>query len=130
MDLSYYGMASANGLESFILDETYGRSVLFSKILHGKDAQSVSDRMSNMVSDMVMAARANPQRWSVVFRAKISPEDAEEVKGLLDSGDAVAALLALKAHATEIALAQGVPGAKRMWEKIPNPDIDPFGPGS
>jgi hypothetical protein len=122
-------MASANGLESFILDETYGKSTLFNKILHGEDAQNVSDRMSEMISGMVMSARANPHRWSVVFRAKISPEDAEEVKGLLDSGDAVAALLALKAHTTEIALAQGVPRAKKMWEKIPNTGVDPFGSG-
>lgn len=130
MDIVYYGMASANGLESFILDETYGKSTLFNKILHGADAQNVSDRMSGMVSGMVMAARANPHRWSVVFRAKVSPEVADEVKELLDGGDNVGALITLKNRATEIALAQGVPGAKGMWGKIPNPDIDPFRSGS
>jgi hypothetical protein len=129
MDTTYYGMASANGLESFILDETHGKSVLFNKILYGRDAQSVSDKMSSMISDMVMAARANPQRWSVVFRAKVSFEAVDEIKELLKGGDPVGALIHLKDRATEIALAQDVPGAKRMWEKIPNPEIDPFGSG-
>jgi hypothetical protein len=36
------------------------------------------------------------------------------------------ALIVLKSQASEIGLLQGVPNAKKYWEQIPNPDLDPF----
>ena len=120
MELNYYGLASANGLESFIKDKTLGRGALFARLF--PEAEKWNDEISHMIAGMVMSARANPQRYSVVYRARV----AEEVQALLDEGDPKSALIVLKERASEIALAQGVPGAKRMWERIPDSSLDPF----
>ena len=125
MELNYYGLASANGLESFIKDKTLGRGALFARLF--PETEGWNDEISRMIAGMVMSARANPQRYSVVYRARVTEEVAEEVQALLDEGDPESALIVLKERASEIALAQGVPGAKRMCERIPDSSLDPFG---
>jgi hypothetical protein len=119
----YYGIASANGLESWIFDPNQGIGALLLRL----DAQTQDGaQFSQTIAQMVMSACANPQRWSVVFRAKVTAEVSEEIQSLMDEGEHEQALIVLKDRANEIALASGVPGAKRMWEKIPNLEIDPF----
>lgn len=128
---TYYGMASSNGLESFFRDETneinttaLGNDV--GDLIYGKEGNlKNTEEIRRNISGMVMAAQANPQRRSVAFRALVSPEVAEEIKEIMKF-DAPTALLMLKSDANQIALAQGVPMAKRNWEAIPDSKLDPF----
>ena len=133
--LSYYGMASCNGLESFFRDETTDANDInttalgheMGDMILGKEENRKKNQAFNaMVHGMTLAAQANPQRYSVALRAKVTEELAELIESTMKY-DIVEALNLLKKHATEIALASGVPNAKRFWERIPNPDLDPFG---
>jgi len=132
MNKVYHGLASSNGIESFLLDETstVNQSTelgsRFGDIIFGhEENETMTDANKQMLGMMVMTARANPQRQNVVYRATVTPELAEVIEDMMSTGQQVAALRLLKAGAEEIALAK-MPGAERMWKLIPNPDLDPF----
>ena len=117
-------MASANGLESFLMDKTYGRSSRFTDSIFGEEqSKAIGDEMKGMINGMYMAAMANMQRRSVVYRAKVTPELAQKIEDLLNE-DPIEALLLLKSEAIEIALVKGLPNAEKFWGQIPNPDLD------
>src|SRR5574343_8705 len=126
MDMTYYGMASCNGLESIIKDEDSVNKFTklgsrFGDMIFGEEEnKQMSNKIKMMIGGMTMSAQFNPHRRSVVYRAVLSSEDAEEIQDMLRE-DPVTALLLLKSQAKEIALAQ-TPNAKKFWEQIPNPE--------
>lgn len=130
MDEVYYGMASCNGLESFLPDEsgmatTAKAGSWFGDAIFGEENHDAKKKEFNgMINMMCMAAQANMQRRSVVFRATVSPELAKEIKALYRR-DPEAALILMKEEAKEIALARA-PSAKKFWDDIPNPKLDPM----
>ena len=128
MNEIYYGMASCNGLESFIIDETSVTSKhgsWFGDVIFGEeDHKKKMDNLKSMIWGMMQAAQANMQRRSVVFKATVSYELAEEIKELYKR-DPEAALLLLKSEAEGIALAQ-TRSAKKFWDQIPNRILDPM----
>ena len=131
---TYYGLASANGLESFFRDETddvntstpLGRDL--GDLIYGKEGnQEMTQEIRATISGMDMAAQANAHRRSVAFRVRVTPELAEEIEELIHD-DPEEALLLLKASANEVAIV-GSPSmsiSKKFWEQIPNPILDPY----
>ena len=111
--MEYIGIADAHGLESFVPAREY-------------NAEEERFSMNNSaIAFMSMRANANRQRHAVVFKVKISSENADEVFNLLDNGEYVDALLKVKETADEVALVRSH-GAEKSWNLIPNPDLDPF----
>jgi ribosome biogenesis SPOUT family RNA methylase Rps3 len=89
----------------------------------------VSDRekeKKTMINGMYMSAYANAQRRTVVYEAKVSPDTAAMIEELLKEGENLEALVLLKSSTSQISIVQGLPNAKKFWEQIPNPDLDPF----
>ena len=131
MELTYYGMASANGLESFFQDQNATINTgtklgsRFGDMIFGEEEnQEMSEETKRMLGGMTMAAHANMHRRSVVYRAKVTQELADLINETMKRNPEYALEL-LKKHASEIALAQ-TPNAKKFWEQIPNPILDPF----
>lgn len=111
--MEYIGIADAHGLESFVPAREY-------------NAEEERFSMNNKaIAFMSMRANANRQRHAVVFKVKISSENADEVFDLLDQGEYAEALTKVKDSADEVALVKS-PGAEKSWNLIPNPDLDPF----
>jgi hypothetical protein len=125
----YWGMASANGIDSFI-EETVGEteSLILDLGILGDVAASELEKQikskNQSINGAIMAANANPQRRALVYRVNLDEYTAEEIQDLLRSGDPVQALIVLKDFAQEVQVA-GV-GSKRNWERNPDPNIDPF----
>ena len=130
MDLIYYGLASANGIESFIQDRSVNTmtklGTRFGDMLFGEENKDMDKNTRQMIYNMTLTAQANPHRLNVVYRAEVDQETADVIENLRHS-DPVAALKYLKSEAKEIALASGVPMAKSFWDKIPNKKLDAFG---
>lgn len=125
----YFGMASANGMESFIRNTyTFGRGNRFATLIGKTDEEYANDEKEyqRMLSGMFMNAQANAHRRSVAWQAKLEQEVADEIQDLMDSGDYEEALLVLKEKAIEIGLMK-TPNSSKFWEQIPNPDLDAFG---
>lgn len=110
--MKYYGIASANGIESFL-------PVLF----RGESEGFTADPRE--LSLMALTVNANRQRHSVLYMADLNIEDVREIKNLIDKGDADEALIMLKEKAKSINIMQS-PGAEKSWNLIPNTDLDPF----
>lgn len=114
--MEYIGIADCHGIESFVPARQY-------------NAEEESFSMNNQaVAFMTMRANANSQRHAVVFKVKVSTEVADEIFAMLDQGEYADALSYLKDNADEVALAKTTGGmnAEKNWNKIPNPDLDPF----
>ncbi len=110
----YYGIADAHGLESF----------LPARIDFDMGGFNIDPRELAM---MVLRANANSQRHAVVYQVKLSVQDAKKIQDALDAGDYTGALLELKDKAKEVKLARsGGMNAEKAWNKIPNPDLDPY----
>jgi len=131
MNEVYYGLASANGIESFIKDESSTINTAtklgsrFGDMIFGEEEnKEMSNSMKRMLAGMVMAARANELRRAVVYRAILKPDTAKIINEIYRK-DPITALLLLKSEAIEIALAR-TPMATKYWEQIPNPDLDPY----
>jgi hypothetical protein len=125
----YFGMASANGLESFIQNTyTFGRSHRFSTMIGKTEEEHDNDEKNykRMLHGMSMNAHANAHRRSVAWQAKLEPEVAEEIQALMDSGEYIDALLILKEKSIEVGLLK-TPNSNKFWGQIPNPDLDAFG---
>ena len=130
MDVVYYGLASANGLESFLKDENNLNTQTklgnrFGNMIFGEEANAkISSEFENVLGMMAMTARANAHRRNVVYRATMSPDVAEVIEDIL-SKDPIEALKLLKAGSTKIELAR-IPHAEKFWNQIPNKDLDPY----
>lgn len=124
----FIGLADCHGLSSFLPDPQINQTKLTNIIIFGEEEAQEKDKQRNsMLHGMQMSAYYNAQRRTVVYQAKVLPEVAEEIQSLMKEGENLQALIVLKSQASEIGLLQGVPNAKKYWEQIPNPDLDPFG---
>lgn len=131
MDLVYYGLASANGLESFFQDKSVNTmtrlGTRFGDMLFGEEENKDMDKdMRRTINMMCRSASVNSQRRSLVYRARVDQDNADMIEALKGT-DPELALNYLKSEAKEIALASGVPMAKKFWDEIPNPKLDAFG---
>jgi len=116
----YWGIASGNGLESFIYEPTTGFSG-FDQLVHGEDIKPKSDESKKMAHQTVYW---NRHRHSVLYEADIERADAKEIEKLLET-DPFEALIVLKKKAKKIMIAD-MAGSKKSWDLIPNKNLDPF----
>jgi S1-C subfamily serine protease len=124
---TYIGLADCHGLSSFLEDSLPSTSSFTNTLLFGgEESEEMTKKRSAMLHGMQLSAYHNNQRRTVVYQAKVTKEVADEIKELMQDGEILDALIVLKDRATEIGLLQGVPNAKKFWEQIPNPDLDPF----
>ena len=124
---TYIGLADCHGLSSFIEDTEVSKRSFTNSLLFGEEeAEDRNKQRSAMLHGMQLSAYHNNQRRTVVYQAIVTKEVADEIKELMKDGDNLDALIVLKDRNTQIALLQGVPNAKKFWEQIPNPDLDPF----
>lgn len=124
MELShwFYGLADCHGVESFVHDLDDSSAALF---LNNKDSKEKNSKQFAMC----LRAQANQQRHAVVYRAAIPQSRIAIIESYIENGDYAGALNEIKSCYTEIML--GTYGttkaeAKRNWEKIPNPRLDPY----
>ena len=110
--MKYYGIASANGIESFL------------PVLYRGESEGFSADPREL-SLMALTVNANRQRHSVLYMVDVNREDANEIEELISQGDATEALTLLKERAKTINIMQS-PGAEKSWNLIPNTDLDPF----
>ena len=115
----YWGIASSNGLESFMFEPTTGSSGL-DQLIHGEDIKPNTDAEKQAAFQTVYW---NRHRHSVLYEAIIDAKDAAEIKSVMDN-DPSAALLMLKDKAKKIMIAK-MTGSEKSWDLIPNPDLDP-----
>lgn len=110
----YYGIADAHGLESF-------RQATIDLDVGGFNIDPKELAM------MVLRAQANSQRHAVVYQVDLPVQSARDIQRMLDDGEYTEALLELKEKAKEVKLARSTGhNAEKAWNKIPNPDLDPF----
>ena len=116
----YWGIASGNGLESFIYEPSTGHSG-FDQLVHGEDIKPKSDEAKKMAHQTVFW---NRHRHSVLYEATLDIADAKQIQSLMET-DPFEALILLKEKAKKIMIAD-MPGAKKSWELIPNKNLDPY----
>lgn len=131
----YYGIADCHGVESFNkenIDHDYLNQLdrIHDLGLADETAptrKSVMKEYNGQLNMMMMRCRYNEQRHPVVYRVLLPEDTAELIQSLVDGGDYVSALEAIKMGSHEIQLARGQ-GAnlEKRWNMIPNPDLDPF----
>lgn len=118
----FYGLADCHGVESFVHDLDNESAALF---LNEDDGEKKNSKQFAMC----LRAQANAQRHAVVYRACIPQSRIGIIESQIKSGDYSGALNEIKSCYTELMLGNyGItsPVAKRNWEKIPNPDLDPY----
>ena len=98
----FIGLADAHGIESFVKKD---------------------EADSRFLTTVGIRAATNRQRHAVVYRAFLEDTDAEIVNNLIEAGDFVSALTALKLYANEIFVENDW---LKSFELIPNPDLDPW----
>lgn len=118
----YWGIASSNGLESFMFEPTTGSSGL-DQLIHGEDTQNVQTNIEEEKKAAFQSVYWNRHRHSVLYEAIIDAKDAAEIRSVMNN-DPSAALLMLKDKAKKIMIAQ-MRGNEKSWDLIPNPDLDP-----
>ena len=123
---TYIGLADCHGLSSFLEDPIVNSGRMAVSIFGEEGAKEKEKQRNSMLHGMQLSAYHNNQRRTVVYQAKVTTEVADEIKELMKDGEILDALIVLKDRNTEISLLQGVPNAKKFWEQIPNPDLDPF----
>jgi hypothetical protein len=119
---NYWGMADCNGLSSFmeVPHESWDEWGLGPST--GRHSQ---DEFKTQIGMACMSARANPQRWSVVYKAEVRDSDAEILNEMMEFSP-FEALKALKKCALKIELATGMGiNIKKVWDKIPDRSLDP-----
>ena len=128
----WVGIADCNGIESFIKEPDMSDADDADRLAElGLEEPGTGNKMrkgwSQQVSMMQMRAGANSQRWAVVYRVKLNPEDAADVEEMVNQGEYIDALNHMKAVAQEVQIARGRGmNAEKAWNMIPNPDLDPF----
>ena len=122
MEVWYYGLADANGLESFQEDiDPMAAAVFFSP--------EEQKKVKNYQFAMALRAQANQQRHAVVFRALVEDKDGDAIDALVKSGKVVEGLIMLKEKAKSVLFATHgttLSAAKKNWKLIPNSDLDPY----
>ena len=114
-EVYYYGIADSKGIESFILDESYGLTDKVSSLMiNGKD---LMEKRNRMISMLALRASANPHRSAVVYSVTIKSSDAKEIEALLNLGKYIEAFKFLKKKALHIHLHQD-PNALEYWNSI------------
>lgn len=100
---TFYGIADAHGIESFIPAEVAEKGpCLFS---------------------LQLRAEANRQRHTAVYKIDLEDEGVAKVEAQIKKGDFKSALFALKAHAKETAILRGM---ESSWGMIPDDKLDPY----
>ena len=118
----YWGIADCHGLQSFIPQPHEGWNEWGLGGGEGTDEMEIFRNSINMAS---MTARANSQRWTVVYKAEVRLSDAEILEEILKINPEEA-LKALKKCALKIEVARGMGNnVQRMWDSIPNSNLDP-----
>lgn len=122
MEIWYYGLADANGLESFQEDiDPMAAEVFFSP-------EEVK-KVKNYQFAMALRAQANQQRHAVVFRALVEDKDGDAIDALVKAGKVVEGLIMLKEKAKSVLFATHgttLAATKKNWKLIPNSDLDPY----
>ena len=123
MDIWFYGLADANGIESFVEDLDIMASDVF---LSDEDKKAKNSQQFAMC----LRAQANQQRHAVVYRVLLDTEDSDVVESLIKDSKFTDALTLVKEKAKEVQL--GTYGttkraAEKNWNMIPNPSLDPHG---
>lgn len=116
----YWGIASANGLESFIREVTTGTRV-FDEMIFNK---SEIDEVQKKKNSAYQTAYWNRHRHSVFYQVEIGATDSEEIEEIMES-DPEEALRQLKSRAIKVNI-MDTPGSRKSWDLIPNPDLDPY----
>jgi hypothetical protein len=110
----FVGIADCHGIESFM---------------------SIEDKGCN-VSLLQVRADSNPQRHAVVYKVTLNEEQVKTVNKDLTNQNYTAVVRKFKvwsSSTTKEAIELGHPPVnlmvsnKKMWNKIPNPKLDPFG---
>ena len=126
---TYYGIADCHGIESFICEQDFTTRAMIrqlrdeSLILRTKTAPN--QELHESVGMLLWRARANYQRHAVVYSAKLTKVKAHTINNMLAAGKYIEALTYLKENALEIGVSKAY-GQKNMWNKIPNPELEPF----
>lgn len=122
MEIWYYGLADANGLESF-QEET--SPMVLSVFFDPKEEK----RIQGLQFAMALRAQANQQRHAVVYRVLLEDKDGDAIDALVKSGKVVEALIMLKNKAKSVLFSTHgttLLAAKKNWRLIPNSDLDPY----
>ncbi len=114
-EVYYYGIADSEGIESFILDETYGLADEVSSLMI--NGQDLARKRNGTISILALRASANSHRRAVAYSVTIKSSDAKEVEALLNLGKYIKALNFLKKKALHIRLYQD-PNALDHWNSI------------
>jgi uncharacterized membrane protein YkoI len=114
----YWGIASANGIESFIFQGT-GKSSFDEMFLDRKEEDIKKEKES-----AYQTVYWNRHRHTVLYEVEIEVKDAREIEYVLEN-DPAEALILLKEKAKKIAIAK-MPGSEKSWNLIPNPNLSPF----
>jgi hypothetical protein len=112
ISMTFYGIADAHGLDSFIIAP-------FNDEVEGFKADPKT------LSALFFRAKANRHRHAVVYQVELDGKAAQEVQDLYDGGEYVEALAKIKEQASEVMLMKE-PGSEKSWRMIPNPDLDPY----
>ena len=92
---------------------------------HGIESMIEKDTAEKTtVSGLFFRARANRQRHSIFYEAELTPKAKEAIDAQIKAQDFVAALVLLRATATEL---RSSADQVKSWELIPNPKLDPCG---
>ena len=122
MNIWYYGVADANGIESF--HEDYDPMVADAFI----DDKELKSNKAHKFS-LALRAVANAQRHAVAYRVLLDAKLGDEINQMLKDGKAIEGLKMLKNNAQDLLFAvQGttLKAAKKNWALIPNTDLDPY----
>jgi hypothetical protein len=131
----YYGLADCHGIESFIKEPDEAKDwtdfeELFTVGVLSIDPTELPGKRAynTQIGMIIRRAKANIQRFPVVYRAKLKGSDAMVIDRMLNKGLYEEALVYLKEKSEHTQLAKRLGGmnAERNWEKIPNPELDPM----
>jgi hypothetical protein len=128
----WVGIADCNGIESFIKEPDMSDADDADRLAElGLEEPGTGNKLrkgwSQQVSMMQIRAGANLQRWAVVYRVKLTPEDAADVEEMVNQGDYIGALTHMKGVAQEVQIARGRGlNTEKAWSRIPDPSLDPF----
>jgi hypothetical protein len=122
MDIWYYGLADANGIESFQEDI----DPMAAEVFFDKDERK---KVQNYQFAMALRAQANQQRHAVVYKALVEDKDGDAIDALVKAGEVAEALVMLKEKSKSVLFATHgttLAASKKNWRLIPNPDLDPY----
>ena len=115
----YWGIASAQGLESFIYEPSTGHSGFDEMFLDKK-----TEDLQKAKEGAYQAVYWNRHRHSVLYEVEMDLAAGKEIQKLADE-DPVEALIMLKEKAKKIYIAK-MSGSEKSWNLIPDPNLDPY----